>query len=243
MATPTDKQLRFIAEYLIDQNGTRAYRAAYPNCKSDDAAGAAAARLLGNVRIRALVDAGMKALAEATGMTAQETWREYRYIAESDIAGWIDFSSIEPKLRPANQVSEATRRATKSVEVKRYTEGTGEDAREVQVMKFTFWDKPTALTIRLRALGEVKDKVEHTGKDGAAMEIKLSGNVSHEPSLEAADAAYAESLADTVIDSVADPGPDSAADGSLHEDGGPQPLDHERDPDHAGDAEREPAAP
>ena len=36
-------------------NGTKAYRAVYPSIKSDDVAGAAAARLLGNVRVQARI--------------------------------------------------------------------------------------------------------------------------------------------------------------------------------------------
>ena len=34
----TEKQKIFADEYLIDLNGTRAYKAAYPNIKSDNAA-------------------------------------------------------------------------------------------------------------------------------------------------------------------------------------------------------------
>jgi hypothetical protein len=39
-----------------------------------------------------------------------------------------------------------------------------------------------------------------------------TGNVTHDPTLEAADAAFAESLADSVLDSVTDPGTDAGAD-------------------------------
>lgn len=52
----TEKQKRFCDEYLIDLNGTRAYKAAYPSVKSDKTAGANAARLLGNASIRAHLD-------------------------------------------------------------------------------------------------------------------------------------------------------------------------------------------
>lgn len=52
----TEKQKRFCDEYLIDLNGTRAYKAAYPSVKSDKAAGANAARLLGNASVRAYLD-------------------------------------------------------------------------------------------------------------------------------------------------------------------------------------------
>lgn len=48
----TDKQRKFADEYLIDCNATRAYKAAYPHIKSDDAARANASRLLTNANIK-----------------------------------------------------------------------------------------------------------------------------------------------------------------------------------------------
>lgn len=44
--TMTEKQKIFADEYLIDLNGTRAYKAAYPNIKSDNAAAVRANKLL-----------------------------------------------------------------------------------------------------------------------------------------------------------------------------------------------------
>lgn len=52
----TDKQKRFADEYLVDCNATRAYKAAYPNCKKDSSADACARKLLGNTRIRMYID-------------------------------------------------------------------------------------------------------------------------------------------------------------------------------------------
>ena len=49
---------RFIAEYLLDQNGTRAYRRAYQRC-SEEAARRSASRLLTNADVRAAVDRGL----------------------------------------------------------------------------------------------------------------------------------------------------------------------------------------
>ena len=42
----TDRQVIFANEYLIDLNGTRAYKEAYPHVKNDNTAAAAAARLM-----------------------------------------------------------------------------------------------------------------------------------------------------------------------------------------------------
>lgn len=52
----TEKQKIFCDEYLIDLNATRAYREAYPNCKKNSSADAAARKLLGNTRIREYIE-------------------------------------------------------------------------------------------------------------------------------------------------------------------------------------------
>lgn len=48
----TEKQKIFCDEYLIDLNATRAYKAAYPNVKSDNSAHACASKLLRNATIQ-----------------------------------------------------------------------------------------------------------------------------------------------------------------------------------------------
>jgi phage terminase small subunit len=164
------KQQRFVDEYTIDQNATQAYKRAGYRVLSAKSAKSAGGRLYANPIVRAAIDAKLAILAEETGMTAKEAWRESRYIALSDIGDVIDFSGIEPRLKPANQIPESARRALKSVKVKRYMEGTGEEAREVQILEFTFWDKPAELHTRLKALGELKEKVEHTHKGGAPIQ-------------------------------------------------------------------------
>ena len=52
----TEKQKRFCDEYLIDLNGTRAYKAAYPSVKNDKTAGGYAVRLLGIACVRAYLE-------------------------------------------------------------------------------------------------------------------------------------------------------------------------------------------
>ncbi len=51
MSKLTDKQKRFCEEYIIDLNGTRAYKAAYTSVKKDETAAAGATRLLRNVNV------------------------------------------------------------------------------------------------------------------------------------------------------------------------------------------------
>ncbi len=68
----TEKQKRFCDEYLIDLNGTRAYKAAYPSVKSDDTARTNASRLLTNANVREYLDRELERLHNERTADAQE---------------------------------------------------------------------------------------------------------------------------------------------------------------------------
>ena len=68
----TEKQKRFCAEYLIDCNATRAYKAVYQNVKSDKTAKSAASRLLTNVNVKKYIDDYMEELHNEKTADAQE---------------------------------------------------------------------------------------------------------------------------------------------------------------------------
>jgi phage terminase small subunit len=80
------KHEAFVQAYVSrGMNGTKAYRAVYPSIKSDDVAGAAAARLLGNVRVQARIAEIMGAGAERAEVTVEQVVRELKLIGFSDI--------------------------------------------------------------------------------------------------------------------------------------------------------------
>src|SRR5215831_12169091 len=80
------KHEAFVQAYVSrGMNGTKAYRAVYPSIKSDDVAGAAAARLLGNVRVQARIAEIMRAGAERAEVTVEQVVRELKAIGFSDI--------------------------------------------------------------------------------------------------------------------------------------------------------------
>ncbi len=68
----TEKQRKFADEYLIDCNGTRAYKAAYPNVKKDSTAAAAATRMLKNVKVAAYVEEKLAEISSQKTADAQE---------------------------------------------------------------------------------------------------------------------------------------------------------------------------
>lgn len=60
----TEKQKIFCDEYLVDLNGTRAYKAAYPNVKKDNSAAVRANKLLKNDEIKQYIDKRLQELRD-----------------------------------------------------------------------------------------------------------------------------------------------------------------------------------
>lgn len=68
----TEMQKRFCDEYLIDCNGTRAYKAVYPRVRNDASACTLAGRLLGKVEIQRYLDEQRERLHSEKIADAQE---------------------------------------------------------------------------------------------------------------------------------------------------------------------------
>lgn len=68
----TEKQKLFAEEYLKDLNGSRAYKAAYPNVKKDGAARSRASELLKRPEIKAYIDRKLEEIHNENTATAAE---------------------------------------------------------------------------------------------------------------------------------------------------------------------------
>lgn len=77
----TDKQRRFVDEYIIDLNATAAYKRAYGNT-SDSAASASSSRLLRNVKIKTEIDKRIQERAKDTGITANYVLSSLKNVAD-----------------------------------------------------------------------------------------------------------------------------------------------------------------
>lgn len=81
----TDNQQAFCDAYLIDRNATRAYKAAYPRIKNDNAASTAGARLLRNVRVSEYLAQQEAALHDASVADAAEVRRFLTSVMRGDV--------------------------------------------------------------------------------------------------------------------------------------------------------------
>ena len=83
----SDKQKRFVAEYLIDLNGAAAYRRAGYAPKTDAAAEAAASRLLRNVKVAEAIKVAQAERSKRTEVTQDYVLTRLKREAEFDGEG------------------------------------------------------------------------------------------------------------------------------------------------------------
>lgn len=141
------KQLRFIAEYLRDQNGTQAaIRAGY----SARSAASIAEENLKKPDIRAEVDRRLEELMERSIMTKKEVLREMSRIGRADLS---EVTDEEGHLLPLREMPEEIRRAIASIEVD-----------DLGKRKIRLWSKTEAL----RDLGKFHKLL------GAEVEVNVS---------------------------------------------------------------------
>ena len=86
----TPNQLRFCNEWLIDGNGLRSYRAAYPNIKNNDVARAAASRLLTLANVKSYIERRQAELSRKYKITQERVLLEEACIAFFDPRNLFD---------------------------------------------------------------------------------------------------------------------------------------------------------
>jgi len=169
MAGLTAKQRRFVAEYLVDLNATKAAtRAGY----SEKTAYSVGHELLKKPEIAAALAEAQDAAQKRTGVTTDRVLRELARIGFSDIRK--AFTESGHLLNPQDWDDE-TAASIASIKVITRPEGETDEngKRKVEhVHEVKFWDKNSALEKLAKHLGMFIERHEHTGKDGGPIETR-----------------------------------------------------------------------
>lgn len=144
----TDKQKIFADEYLIDLNATRAYRKAYPNCKKDSSADAAARKLLGNTRIQKYISDRMEERQKRTEVTQDRVLQELAYIAFARVTDYATVRNDVVKIKNTDELTEEQIRAISGIKEGKFG------------IELKLNDKEKALELLGRHLGMWNDKLD-----------------------------------------------------------------------------------
>lgn len=151
----TPRQAQFVREYLLDLNATQAaIRAGY----SPRTANEQGARLLADVSVAEAIKAAMDERAKRTGITTDRVLQEVAKLAFLDIAGAF---SADGTMKPLHEIDPDVRAALAGLEV---AEITGDEGQVVgRLRKIKLADKTANLTLLMRHLGMLNDKVKVQG--------------------------------------------------------------------------------
>lgn len=160
----TRKQQRFVSEYLVDLNATRAAIRAGYSAKNADKIGS---QLLGKTRVADAVASGQSKRLSKLDISAERVLSELARIGFSDVRAWFD---ADGRLRPLTDLTDDAARVVASVEVlrektRKVGNGNGYTIEEA-VVKVRAWDKVRALELLAKNLGLLKDRLQIEGMPG-----------------------------------------------------------------------------
>lgn len=172
----TDKQIIFANEYLIDLNGTRAYKEAYPHVKNDNTAAAAATRLMNVPDVKEYIEKRIKDRLERIEVTQDDVIQELAAVGFANVPEYakvvtkpVMIQTSEGDYVPALD-SEGNQMYYQAVEIEETEELTKRQIKAISGIKqgkngieLTTYDKVKALELLGKHLGIFKDKVEVSG--------------------------------------------------------------------------------
>lgn len=163
------KQLAFCREYMVDHNGARsAIRAGY----SAATARQIGSQLLANINVSNEI-ARLEALALRRHDITQD--RVLAELAKLGFANMQDFVRLTPDGDPVVDLSDVSRAkfaAITELTVEDFTDGRGENARDVRRIKVKMADKTKALENIAKHLGMLKDRTEISGPNGGPIQTE-----------------------------------------------------------------------
>jgi phage terminase small subunit len=160
----TEQQERFVQEYLVDMNATKAAeRAGY----SQKTAYAQGFRLLKHAEVAQRLRILQEKRAARVEITADRVLEELKELAFSDVTHYqVD---ADGKLALAEGAPGYAMRAISLVKHKSTTYGEGEHARTEHSVEIRLWDKPNTLKLAGRHVGLFPDKFAIEAEVGPAL--------------------------------------------------------------------------
>lgn len=160
------RRTRFIKEYLLDQNATRAAIAAG---YSEKGARVQGCRLLADPNIAAEVNKKNAETNNKLDLTVERLKQELARLCYYDPGAYLN---EDGSAKPLSEVDEDSRRAIAGFEMAELYEGSGEKREKAGfIKKYKLADKNKAIEIAARSLKMLTDKLEVSGMDALADEL------------------------------------------------------------------------
>lgn len=176
----TEKQKLFADEYLIDLNATRAYRAVYPNCKKNESAAVAGARMIRNVNVSQYIEKRILKRQQRTEITQDMVVKELAKIGFANLKDYLEYRTAKTVVAHDDETNEPVIDYQQIINVLDSEDVDTSVIQEVSIgkdgtFKFKLYDKQKALELLGRHLGMFKDSIKLKGDANTEITIKIGG--------------------------------------------------------------------
>lgn len=165
----TPKQARFVLEYLVDANATKAAERAGYSARTAYQQGY---ENLQRPEIKAAIEAAEARRLKKVEVKGERVLSELALFAHSDLIDAFVTDKESPFygcLKQLVDMPEGIRRAIESIEFEELFEGKGEDKRKIgRTVTVKLWSKPKGLELLGRNQKLFTDKVEHSVSESLA---------------------------------------------------------------------------
>lgn len=161
------RQLLFIAEYVVDRNGKQAaIRAGY----SPRTAESQASRLLRIGKVRAEIDRRIAKIEDKLELSAERVLSE---LGKMGFANMLDYVQVQggDAFVDLSKLTRDQAAAIQEITVDEYTEGGGEDAKNVKRVRIKLAPKRDSLELLGKHFKLFTEKHEHSGPNGGPIEV------------------------------------------------------------------------
>ena len=166
----TANQKIFADEWLIDRNGTRAYKVAYPNTKRDIAAATSAANLLRILKVDVYINAKLELIKQRAEINQDRVLERYKRLADYYIN---DLFNDDGTMKPFSDIPKKTLYAIGGFKQSHKTITEGDKITIIdRIKEFKLADKKASLDSISRYLGMfAKDNEQKNNPGGSSVAI------------------------------------------------------------------------
>lgn len=172
----SERRARFVKEYLIDLNATRAAEAAGYSPKT---ATMQASRLLTFANVQAAVIAGQKAKERQSGINQARVLAEVELLSFSDVTHYAVDDNGDVTLTDVAPVG--AMRALSSIKRKITTRGSGETREVTREVELKLWDKPGPLKLAGQHVGLFSELGDKARPVHGVTKVTFGGRYKPEP--------------------------------------------------------------
>lgn len=161
----------FADQWLMDRNGTQAYKIAYPHTKKDNTAAVLSFQLLKKPRVAEYIKKRLERISDKAEINVEWVLKKYKMLVEYSIA---DFFDDKGKIKPLSEIPKDKLYAVCGFKVNKIISAKDSEEIKTIIRELKFSDKKGALDSLAKHLGMFEKDNEQKNKLPIEINVRLT---------------------------------------------------------------------